>query len=482
MDEEMHWRLTWLDLAPSRHPFDPDRARALIAAEVQKLLDLVHGRTTAITPDDRALLFSQVGVALLIELGAWTCGWTWVSMEEGGPVRALSGALTDYAFRRGERDGAPTVERMFAAVMEWRAYLEALEKVFDELPQAKGRSPDQLQRDIEQAGAMILPIVVRGTETARMWYQTFTQAMLWYLEAKGHDARLLANPVGGVVATQFESWVAPPPAAQTACFTSVGSRVLLEEERASTNEPTDALTIWLNRGRPAIARFRPIVGFKPEEAVHFDAQRRYVDDHDRRLRGDAARADAMEVALDLCRESTSKPLSFDLLQRWQEVVLGEPAPLRTTDAFAKKGRERYGTPKNLREQLEACLSEANDEATPLPLRAARVYLDVLFFHPFADGNARAARLALDHTLMREGVTLHAVEPIFALALRPTTSWVSSASRSWSKRSSASRHERRSALTAVRRETGVTIVPRHVARATAHSGTVPGRNPSYFFGR
>ena len=51
--------------------------------------------------------------------------------------------------------------------------------------------------------------------------------------------------------------------------------------------------------------------------------------------------------------------------------------------------------------------------------AARVYLDVCFTHPFADGNARAARLALDHVLAREGLLLRAVEPLFLLSRSPT---------------------------------------------------------------
>ncbi|MFO0714120.1 MAG: Fic family protein [Sandaracinus sp.] len=53
-------------------------------------------------------------------------------------------------------------------------------------------------------------------------------------------------------------------------------------------------------------------------------------------------------------------------------------------------------------------------ARPL-VRAARVYLDVCFFHPFEDGNARAARLALDHVLTCAGLALHAAGPVFAPA-------------------------------------------------------------------
>ena len=41
-------------------------------------------------------------------------------------------------------------------------------------------------------------------------------------------------------------------------------------------------------------------------------------------------------------------------------------------------------------------------------RAARAYLDVCFFHPFDDGNARCAFLALVFVLAREGIALDGV--------------------------------------------------------------------------
>ena len=49
------------------------------------------------------------------------------------------------------------------------------------------------------------------------------------------------------------------------------------------------------------------------------------------------------------------------------------------------------------------------------MRAARAYLDVCFFHPVDDGNARAARLALDHILTSAGCALHAAEPVFVVS-------------------------------------------------------------------
>lgn len=44
-------------------------------------------------------------------------------------------------------------------------------------------------------------------------------------------------------------------------------------------------------------------------------------------------------------------------------------------------------------------------------RAARAYLDVCFFHPFADGNARSALLALVFILATDAIVLDQVAPI-----------------------------------------------------------------------
>ncbi|WP_189299499.1 Fic family protein [Streptomyces albospinus] len=48
---------------------------------------------------------------------------------------------------------------------------------------------------------------------------------------------------------------------------------------------------------------------------------------------------------------------------------------------------------------------------PLAARAARTYLDIAFFHPFADGNGHSALLALTFVLAWEGVILGEVGPL-----------------------------------------------------------------------
>ena len=67
------------------------------------------------------------------------------------------------------------------------------------------------------------------------------------------------------------------------------------------------------------------------------------------------------------------------------------------------------------EQVMAWYLEAADVDVDSHRNALHRNLDVCFFHPFEDGNARAARLARDHVLTRAGLGLHAVEPLFVVS-------------------------------------------------------------------
>ena len=107
-----------------------------------------------------------------------------------------------------------------------------------------------------------------------------------------------------------------------------------------------------------------------------------------------------------------RQLTFALMAGWQRAVLRrDPVDFRTMPAFAKGGRERYGLAPDTHARFEECLSESTQPDLPLPSRAARTYLDVLFFHPFEDGNARAAMLALAFVLARDGVSLDQAHPL-----------------------------------------------------------------------
>ncbi|HWS32895.1 MAG TPA: hypothetical protein VN408_09150, partial [Actinoplanes sp.] len=70
-----------------------------------------------------------------------------------------------------------------------------------------------------------------------------------------------------------------------------------------------------------------------------------------------------------------------------------------------------------RQRYESCLSEATDRAVPVAARAARAFLDVAFFHPYDDGNARLAGLVLHFVLLDAGVELDEVRPILTTVRR-----------------------------------------------------------------
>jgi hypothetical protein len=143
------------------------------------------------------------------------------------------------------------------------------------------------------------------------------------------------------------------------------------------------------------------------------------DGQDDRLRAHRlrqARAEVRAAAAGCVR------LTPQLLANWNRTTLGtETADFRRGPAFAKGGRERYGLAVDTPERFAACLTQASrpaaDAAVPVAARAATVYLDVAFFHPFADGNARPAGLALQFVLLREEVELDDTTLLLTLTRR-----------------------------------------------------------------
>lgn len=104
-------------------------------------------------------------------------------------------------------------------------------------------------------------------------------------------------------------------------------------------------------------------------------------------------------------------LDLALLAELHRLAVPE-SRFRTTDAFAKGGRERYGYSDDLLPRLDERLRRVH--AWP-PLHAAlAAWLDVLFFHPFEDGNSRAGRLAFHFHAARGGLGFRTLAPIFTL--------------------------------------------------------------------
>ncbi|MGV9316500.1 Fic family protein [Streptomyces sp. NPDC003691] len=171
----------------------------------------------------------------------------------------------------------------------------------------------------------------------------------------------------------------------------------------------DSLSVWLRVRREADWQRAPALRRVPPGPDGFrDWCRGPV------RRRDPVRAERLLAAHALAREDAVRrpPLDFTVLAGWQCEVLAAPeAPFRASDAYAKGGRERYGLTSRTQADFDACLRETTDPAVPLAARAARAYLDVAFFHPFTDGNARAALLTLVHVLDREDIVLPEVGPL-----------------------------------------------------------------------
>jgi hypothetical protein len=262
-----------------------------------------------------------------------------------------------------------------------------------------------IEEGVEHAAAQLLPLVLERTGAEDAWYATFARAIAWYLEAIGLADDRLPQRIHAVVSGRFHSWTAPSDDDARATFAELATAATMSPPGTTRN----VLKTWLDRRTTTVHLYAAV-----STPVAGDGHERFITTVDRAR--DPLRAERMSAALVLGRDAARRgvPLTFDQLAECQAIVLGRPATLRTTEAFAKGGRERYPMLPDLHARFESCLVDAAGVGHPA-IRAARVYLDVCFFHPFDDGNARAARLALDYVLTGAGLALHAAEPLFVVS-------------------------------------------------------------------
>lgn len=387
--------LRWSDVAPSAHPLPP------LDPALTARLESAVASSRARGPD--AVEDALDGV-LVAHAGPWASGWRWSTGEGslgGGVVHAW--CCPAHSVTPGD---AGVALRAVAALKEWRAWLERLETLFAALVPAE----EELQARLVQATGVLLGEVAHATACEDAWYAHARQVLGWYLESHGAPAAKVEAAVEEATEGIFESWCDVPEDVAEQSAERLARRVTgADGERPLLTPPKSADHLkahlaarkqvpWMQA--PAIAAHAGTDGHQAF-MERFDAAR------------STERAERMRAALRHARAEAAagRALDLALLSELHEVAVPD-ALFRHAPAYAKAGRERYGFDGQLRARLEDALADANDTSVPLVARAARAYLDVCFFHPFTDGNGRAARLAFDFLLTREGVVLHDVAPLF----------------------------------------------------------------------
>lgn len=405
--------LSWDEVDPSRHPFDYPSATRVVkslgpAQRVPRRPDvpLTDPAMSGWADGEAEMWATAMSHALAERYGSWAVGWRWAHAEgdfDGGPVGSWC------CPRDSVTTPEETLTRVVAALCEWRGWLERLAGWFETYPLEPATAADQ--RVLwERATRNLIDQVVDQTGCGSGWYGHCHQVLTWFLSRWHVAADVAKEMVDQAIGGRFDSWTSP----DTVLVDDVAERLALSVRPDVAPSPSEAAPDHLERWLAVRASvpWQDAAESGSDEPVtpSRDGAAESIRAFDGAI--DPARAEGLLTALERARVDATQdaPLTLERLCDWQQRVLGVPQPprFRNSVAFAKGGRERYGIAPDTPARLDACLAEsASDGRRPLPLiaRAARAYLDVCFFHPFDDGNARAGFLALVFVLAREGVAL-----------------------------------------------------------------------------
>ncbi|MFC0842416.1 cell filamentation protein Fic [Streptomyces noboritoensis] len=418
--------LTWDEADPARHSFNSETAAEVVrslapAGCVPSRPDvpLIDPAMSDWSWGEAKLWADAMSYALMQHYGRWAVGWRWAHDEgdfDGGPVGSWC------CPRDSVTTPQETLDRVIAALCEWRSWLESLAGWFEAYPLDLDGIEDQRILWERTVRNLILQVVDR-TGCGSGWYGHCRQVLTWFLDRWGVAPDVARGLVDEAIGGRFRSWSGP----DTVLVDDVAERVTQrlspdDRPRLPVQPAIDHLERWLAvRETVAWHEAQDRGGHEPVTPRR-DGAAEDIRAFDGAL--DPVRAEGLLAALGQLRADAARGalLDFALLQGWQQHVLGTPrlSAFRSLPAFAKGGRERYGIASDTHSRLDACLAEsAKGNGTPLRLaaRAARAYLDVCFFHPFDDGNARSAFLTLVFVLAREGVALDNVGLLRRISFR-----------------------------------------------------------------
>ncbi|MFH7340444.1 hypothetical protein [Streptomyces sp. KHY 26] len=130
--------LDWADVDPARHPFDSASAPQVVrslgpARRVPVRPDAPHGDPAihAWGWDEGEPWACAMAQALVEHYGRWTVGWRWAHDQgdyHGGPVGNWCSPRTSITTPE------ETLDRVVAALCEWRGWLECLAGWFEPYP------------------------------------------------------------------------------------------------------------------------------------------------------------------------------------------------------------------------------------------------------------------------------------------------------------------------------------------------------------
>ncbi len=192
---------TWKNFDPARHPFTWDedeeaRLRALIRPWVPPVLSGQEGRWAG-----EHWCARQVDAIIRERYGSWAQGWNWCH-RHGGPVGSwIDGAAS-------VTTPEETADRVVAALLEWREWLERLARRFADLAPPPDASPEDRSWHLERASVRLVTLALdSGAEGG--WHGLARHTLRWFLIAAGMDRTDAEQAVEAAIDGRFESWMVP---------------------------------------------------------------------------------------------------------------------------------------------------------------------------------------------------------------------------------------------------------------------------------
>ncbi|MEV0747534.1 hypothetical protein OG778_32765 (plasmid) [Streptomyces sp. NBC_00184] len=191
----------WDEFDPARHSFawdEDEEARlcSLVREWVPPVLSGMAGWWQA-----EHWCESQVNAIIRERYGSWAWGWSWCH-RDGGPIGNWGGGSSSVT------TPDETAERVVAALLEWRVWLERMAQRFAELAPPPDASPEDRSWHLERACVRLVTHTLdSGADNA--WRGQTSIVLVWFLTSAGMDRTGAAQAVENAIGGRFESWVYP---------------------------------------------------------------------------------------------------------------------------------------------------------------------------------------------------------------------------------------------------------------------------------